>query len=167
MRAWASPDSLPSLVSVSHNIFVKSRGRVQTRQVSQELPGAGSHAVMCPATVPRQLGRVSFITVWISFVMTLLYCCTHTTQTPQTHQTLQTPECLISSEQVAGQSSWAHLETRSPNLDLILIFILALYCSLIWLLQTLALFPRIKTKWRENNHNAGTGNLSLLNICDF
>ena len=105
MRAWASPDSLPSLVSVSHNIFVKSRGRVQTRQVSQELPGAGSHAVMCPATVLKQLGRVSFITVWISFVMTLLYCCTHTTQTPQTHQTLQTPECLISSEQVAGQSS--------------------------------------------------------------
>ena len=88
-----------ALVSVSHNIFVKRRGRVQTRQVSQELPGAGSHAVMCPATVPRQLCRVSFITEWISFVMTLLYCCTHTTQT------LQTPECLISSEQVAGLSS--------------------------------------------------------------
>ena len=31
-----------------------------------------------------------------------------------------------------------------------MIFILVLYCSLIWLQQTLALFPGIKTKWQQN-----------------
>ena len=96
----------------------------------------------------------SLITGWISFVLTLLLSSAPWTRAPAL-------QCLISPEQVAlSDLTWR------PNLDLILIFIPVLYCSLIWLQQTLALFPGIKTKWQENNHKSDTGNLSRLTICE-